>query len=191
MHVTASAGVVAFTNLSHNVATTINLDFNSGVLTGATSGSISINTATVAHLAFATQPDAATVGSVFGIQPSLVTQDAFGNNSISGLANNLNVSLALTSGFGSLLGLTDFDIGLSAGNGTVTFTNLEIDFAGSKQLTASASGLTSCVSSNFTVAPGGQTITFGALSNQIYGVAPFPVSASAQGSQFGAGNQVG
>ena len=179
VHVTASAGVVAFTNLSHNVATTINLDFNSGVLTGATSGSISINPATVAQLAFATQPDAATVGSVFGIQPSLVTQDAFGNNSISGLANNLNVSLALTSGFGSLLGLTDFDIGLSAGNGTVTFTNLEIDFAGSKQLTASASGLTSCVSSNFTVAPGGQTITFGALSNQIYGVAPFPVSASA------------
>ncbi len=179
INITASGGVATYTNLSHNVATTISVDFNSGGLTGVTSSSVLINPAGVAQLAFAMQPGSATVGSIFGTQPALVTQDAFGNNSVSGLASSLNVSLALTSGFGPLLGTTNLDIGVGAGNGTATFANLEIDIAGSKQLTASASGLTSCVSSNFSVALDSQTITFGSLSNQTYGVIPFTISASA------------
>jgi len=45
------------------------------------------------------------------------------------------------------------DIGLGAGNGVASFSNLEIDTAGSKQLTAGATGLTNGVSSSFTVNP--------------------------------------
>jgi fibronectin-binding autotransporter adhesin len=179
VNVTASGGVATFANLSHNVATTLSVDFNSGGLTGATSSSILVSPAAVAALAFATQPGSATVGSIFGIQPALITEDAFGNSSVSGLANSLSVTLALTSGFGALQGTTSLDIGTGAGNGTVAFSNLEIDSAGSKQLTASAGGLASAVSASFSVAQGSQTITFGSLANQIYGVAPFVVSASA------------
>ena len=179
VNITASGGVAAFTNLSHNVATTISVDFNSDVLTSATSSSIFVSPAAVAQLAFATQPGSAAVGSIFGVQPVVVTQDVYGNNSVSGLANSLSVTLALTSGFGALQGATNLDIGVAAGNGTISFIDLEIDSAGSKQLTAGAGGLTSAVSSSFTVAQGSQTITFGSLSNQTYGVAPFAVSAGA------------
>jgi hypothetical protein len=57
---------------------------------------------------------------------------------------------------------------------------LRIDSAGTnKQLTASASGLTSAVSSVFTVVKKDQTITFGALARKTYGDAPFTVSATA------------
>ncbi len=155
---TASGGVATFANLSHNVATTISVDFNSGTLTNTTSIGISISPAAVSKLAFATQPGAATVGLIFGTQPALVTQDVFGNNSVSGLANSLSVSMALTSGSGTLLGTTNLDIGTAAGNGTVAFANLEIDFVGSKQLTASASGLANAVSSSFSVAQGGTSV---------------------------------
>ncbi|MGZ5545183.1 MAG: beta strand repeat-containing protein, partial [Limisphaerales bacterium] len=57
------------------------------------------------------------------------------------------------SGMGPLQGTTTLDIGTANGNGTVSFTNLRIDAAGTgKQLQASASGLTSASSSTFAVA---------------------------------------
>jgi hypothetical protein len=130
-------------------------------------------------LAFSTQPSAAAVGSIFGTQPAVITQDAYGNNSTLALASSVPVSLALSSGTGTLIGTANLDIGSSAGDGTVSFTNLEIDVVGGKQLTASASGLTSALSAAFTVAQGGQIVNFGSLSNQTYGVAPFALNASA------------
>src|SRR6185503_7851031 len=58
----------------------------------------------------------------------------------------------LSAGTGPLLGITTLDIGTNAGNGFVSFTDLEIDAAGTnKQLTATASGLSNAVSSVFTV----------------------------------------
>jgi hypothetical protein len=55
-----------------------------------------------------------------------------------------------------------------------------IDMAGTnKQLTASAPGLNSALSSVFTVAKANQTISFGALPGKTYGNASFPVSATA------------
>src|SRR6266480_3519582 len=91
--IAAVNGVAAFANLAHNVAGSISIDFNSGGLTGATSGGISINPASATRLAFSTQPGAATVGSIIGIQPALVTQDAFGNNSVSGLASSVPATI--------------------------------------------------------------------------------------------------
>jgi len=92
----------------------------------------------------------------------------------------MGVTVALSTGTGPLLGTTTLDIGASAGNGVVSFTDLRIDSAGTdKQLTASASGLSSATSSTFTVAKANQTITFGALAGRTYGDAPFTVGASA------------
>src|SRR5207249_4054230 len=105
--------------------------------------------------AFTTQPGNATAGSVFGTQPVVRSQDAFGNNSAVGLPASLNVNVSLTSGAGALQGATSLDIGAAAGNGTASFTNLRIDAAGANdQLTASASGLVNAVSGVFTINAG-------------------------------------
>jgi hypothetical protein len=149
---TAVAGVVTFTNLSHNVATNITISFTGGSLTGATSDTVAVSPATVSKLVFATQPGSATAGAPFGVQPALKTQDAFGNDSINGLAANLDVTITLSAGTGPLLGTTTLDIGAYTANGFVSFTDLEIDAAGTnKQLTATSSGLTSATSTVFTV----------------------------------------
>jgi hypothetical protein len=61
--VTAVGGVVTFTNLSHNVATNITIQFASG-LTNATSSGIAVNPAAASRLAIQTQPSpAATAGA--------------------------------------------------------------------------------------------------------------------------------
>src|SRR5206468_140554 len=91
----------------------------------------------------------------FGIQPVVKSQDQFGNNSTAGLPASRNVTVTLSAGTGPLTGTTTLDIGTSAGNGTVTFTNLQIDAVGTgKQLTATASGMTNAVSASFGVSAG-------------------------------------
>ena len=100
----------------------------------------------------------ATAGSVFGTQPVVKSQDAFGNNSTLGLGASLNLTVNLTTGSGLLQGTTTPDIGTAAGNGSAVFTDLRIDSTGTnKQLTATASGLTNVVSGTFTVNPGAAT----------------------------------
>jgi len=151
---TASGGIVTFTNLSHNVATNITIQFAASGLTSATSTVVSVSAAVADRLAFTTQPGNATAGAVFGIQPVVQSQDPFGNFSTVGLSNSMNVTLTLTAGTGPLQGTVTLDIGTNTGNGTVSFSNLEIDIAGTnKQLTASAAGLTSGLSAVFTVNP--------------------------------------
>ena len=180
MTATASSGVATFANLSHNVAGTVSLGFTSGSLTSAVSSSVQVNPAAADRLVFTTQPGSATVGAIFGVQPVVVSQDAFGNNSTVGLGAGRNVNMTLSSGVGTLLGTTILGIGTDAGNGTVAFSNLRIDYGGSgKQLTASASGLTSATSSSFSVNTANQTITFGSLTNQTYGASPLTLSATA------------
>ncbi len=135
-----------------NVAETVNLiatDPNSK--TGTRTGLV-INPTTATHLAFTTQPGAAVIGAPFGTQPVVRTRDQFGNTSTVGLGANVNVTVTLTAGTGPLQGTTTLDIGTAAGNGTVTFTDLQIDVPGAdKQLTASATDFTNALSSVFTV----------------------------------------
>jgi len=158
-------GIATFANLSHNVATTITVNFTATGLTGATSSSIVISPATASQLVFATQPNGGRTGSPLATQPVVTTQDAYGNTSGVGLAANLNVSLALTGGSGSLLGTTTLDIGAAAGNGTAAFTGVQCGAAGlNKQITASAAGFTDAVSALFFVggvepATGGEAIS--------------------------------
>src|SRR5437867_5393463 len=157
-------GIATFANLSHNVATTITLNFTASGLTSATSGNIVVSPATATQLSFTTQPNGARTGSPLATQPVVSAQDAYGNTSSVGLPASFNVALALTSGSGSLLGTTTLDIGAAAGNGTATFTNVECSDAGTnKQIIASAAGFADAPSAVFTLdgverATGGQAI---------------------------------
>jgi hypothetical protein len=109
------------------------------------------------QVAFSTEPGGATAGAAFATQPVVRTQDQFGNSSTNGLGATVNVTATLSSGTGPLQGNTVTNIGTGGGKGTVAFTNLRIDVAGSKQLTASASGLNSDISPAFTVNAGAFT----------------------------------
>ena len=148
---TALGGDVSYTNLSFNVANTITIVFSATGLASVTSGPIVVGPGPASRLVFTTQPGAAASGFVFGVQPVVKSQDQFGNNSTVGLPTHTNVTMTLSSGTGPLLGATDQDIGTSAGSGVATYTNLEIDVTGSKQLTASLPGLTNGVSSTFSI----------------------------------------
>src|SRR5438552_3960098 len=140
---------------------------------GSSFGSLSQTAGAIKKLGFATQPGSATAGAIFGVQPVVKTQDQFGNNSTSGLGASLLVTNTLSAGTGPLQGTTSFDIGTSAGNGTVTYTNLRIDAAGNgKQLTAAATGLTSGLSSTFAVSAA-------AAANFVVAGHPSPVTAGA------------
>ena len=150
--VTAASGVATFSNLSHNTATNITIQFSSTGVTNAISSSIAVSAAAATKLAFAVQPGNATAGSIFGVQPSVVTQDDFGNNSTVGLAQNLNVTMSLEAGAGPLQGTLVADIGTDLGNGRINFSDLRLDAAGAnQQLKASANGLINTYSSLFTV----------------------------------------
>jgi hypothetical protein len=172
-------GRAVFANLYHTLATNITVGFSSGILSGTTSVVIAIAPGLVTQLFFASQPAAGTVGTLLSPQTLVCTCDAYGNKSAVGLPASKQVSIWLSAGAGSLLGATSGDIGATSGNGLVSFTNLSVDCAGSKQLSASADGLGSTVSSLFTVAKGNQTITFSSLGNKNYGDPAFHVSAVA------------
>src|SRR5213593_3242684 len=139
---TSALGVASYTDLSHIVTGTISIQFTATNLVSVTSSPIVVGPGPANRLVFTTQPGSASAGYPFGIQPVIKSQDQFGNNSTAGLPASRSVTVTLTAGTGPLLGTTTLDIGTSAGNGTVTFTNLEIDAVGTgKQLTAAASGM--------------------------------------------------
>src|SRR5262249_48613127 len=128
-------GIATFSNLSYNLAETITLNFTASGLTNAISGNVIVSPNTADRLVFTTQPGGASrVGAPLVTQPVLKSQDALGNLSTVGLPANLNVTLALTSGSGSLLGTTAMDIGTAAGNGVVTYSNLECTDAGTNKV---------------------------------------------------------
>jgi hypothetical protein len=164
---TANNGTASFANLSYNTAETITVLFTSGSLTNATSGNIVVSPGAADRLVFTTQPGSTTYGSLLSPQPALKSQDAFGNYSSIGLGASKMVTLTLI-GTGPLTGTASLDIGTSAGNGTVTFTDLQVNAAGAgKQLSAAASGLIGLSSSNFTIAQAVVTASITA-SNKIY-----------------------
>jgi pectate lyase/ribosomal protein L11 len=100
-------------------------------------------------LGFTTQPASAAPGAT--ISPVVVQVQTSGGAAVA--SNAVPVTLTMTSGSGTLSGTLTQN---SDATGKATFTNLSVDLVGVKQLTAAASGigagLTSAVSSNFTIA---------------------------------------
>src|SRR5258708_4677976 len=161
---TVAGGDLAYSDLSVNVASTVSILFTAPGLTSVTSAPIVVSPGSASHLAFTTQPGSAASGSVFGSQPVVRSQDQFGNNSTVGLAAHQIATLTLAAGNGPLLGATNQEFGTSAGNGTATYTNLEIDASGAKQLAATSPGFTNALSGIFSVS--------GAASSQLLVLAP-------------------
>jgi len=146
---TAVGGLVTFTDLRHNVAGTISIQFTSvPSLTPITSSNIVVSPAAPKKLVFVQQPTNDTAGTIITPPITVQLQDTFSNNvSQSGVA----VLMTLSSGTGTLSGTTTQNTNTS---GLATFGNLSINLVGQKVLTASSSGLTSAVSNAFTISPG-------------------------------------
>ena len=106
-----------------------------------------------AKLAFTTQPgSSSTAGAACSTQPVVTLQDTSGTTltNLSGL-----VTLAITSGTGTLGAVLSGTTIVNASGGVATFTGLSIDKAGTGYtLTAASTGLTSATSTAFDVVPG-------------------------------------
>lgn len=147
--VTASAGVATFTNLAHNVATTISLRFTSSPsLTPDTSSSIVVSSSAATKLVFVQQPTNTTAGAAITPAVTVQLQDAFSNNVPQ---SGVNVLMALNSGTGTLSGTTTQ---ATSSTGLATFSNLSINTTGAKVLAATSTGLTGATSSSFTISTG-------------------------------------
>src|SRR5262249_44078621 len=96
-----AGGVITFTNLSHNVATNITIDFAAPGLIGVTSGTVAVNSASAASLAFVQSPTDELAGAVISPAITVRASDSFGNNVAS-----LAVTLNLSTGTGVLSGTT-------------------------------------------------------------------------------------
>ncbi len=146
---TAAGGVATFTNLAHNVATTITVRFTSvPVLTPDTSSSIVVNPSTATKLAFVQQPTNTTAGASISPSVTVQLQDAF-NNSV--LQGGVSIIMSLNSGTGTLSGTTTR---VTSAAGLATFNDLSINTVGAKVLAASSSGLTGATSTSFSVTAG-------------------------------------
>ena len=173
----AVAGVATFTNLRIDTTGAKTLRA-AGTLTGPgavtdDSASFTVDPATVAsQLVYTTQPSGATAGAVFGTQPVVTVEDAFGNTVTTGADSTINVSIAIQTGTGTLQGT----VTQAAVAGVATFTNLRIDSSGAKTLRASGTisgpGAVSVDSSSFAVAAG-------AASQLVYTTQPAGATAGA------------
>src|SRR5437667_10542795 len=75
-NISAIGGLVTFTNLSHTVANTINLNFTSGSLSNAVSGNIVVSPAAFAKLLVLAPGETAAPGTTTGKTGTPTTQTA-------------------------------------------------------------------------------------------------------------------
>jgi hypothetical protein len=140
---TDASGSATFEDVSLTSAGSKQLRAASGSAT-ADSVFFTITNAPAAQLVFTTQPSNAGVSNL--IAPPVVVQlrDAYGTN----VASNATISLTLSSGTGILSGTTSLP---TDATGKSAFTNLSINLAGVKQLTAAKTGLPNVASSSFSI----------------------------------------
>lgn len=137
---TDASGKATFTGLSLNQAGAKQLTAAaSGIgtgLTGTNSASFNITNAFIGSvLVFPAPPANTLAGQTITPAVTVQIQDGAGHNVSS---NNVPVTLALTTGSGTLSGTTTQSTDAS---GKATFNDLNIDLTGTKELTASADGI--------------------------------------------------
>src|SRR5205823_2070494 len=120
----AGNGVGSFSGLEIDTAgTNKQLTATASGMTNAVSSVFSVSPAAASKLTIQTQPSAsATAGVIFGEQPVIRIEDAFGNLRSS---DSLSVTATRSAGNGTLQGTTS----LSAINGVVSFANLSHNVA--------------------------------------------------------------
>ncbi len=143
---TDANGVATFADLNLTAAGPKSLRAAAGGKIAVSAG-FNILAAPPAGLVFVVQPNDTVAGQA--ITPDVTVQlvDRFGNDSP---ASGVTVSLALSSGSGTLDGINTVDTDSS---GLATFNDLSIDLTGSKQLTASADGLSDATSRSLVILP--------------------------------------
>jgi hypothetical protein len=120
----------------------------SGGKTGTASVTIVARAAN--KLAFTTQPSTSNImTTVFGTQPMVTVEDA-GGNVVN--TSNAGVTLSITAGKGANGAVLSGTAMVAAVNGVVSFSGLSINLAGTGYtLTATSTGLTNAVSTNFDI----------------------------------------
>lgn len=116
-------------------------------LTG-TSGSITTIAGPAKKVVFVQQPSDATAGATISPAVTVQLQDVNGNNVA---AAGVDITISLSSGTGELNGTI---LQTTNASGLATFNDLNINIAGTKNLTASSDGLNSAVSNAFTISAG-------------------------------------
>jgi hypothetical protein len=148
--VAVSAGVAAFAGCSIDLSGTYTLHAVDGLLSPATSNSLSITAAGATKLVFTTSPNASTGGVASTTQPVVTVEDVAGNTVTSDASG---VTLTITTPNGALLSCTNITP-LPAVNGVATFTGCKIDLAGTYTLHAADGTLTTATSSSFAITVG-------------------------------------
>jgi hypothetical protein len=151
--VAASGGVATFSDLTvDKLGTGYTLQASAGTLTAATSAAFNILPGPAAKLAFTVQPGTPLVAGSTLTTITVTAQDLGGNTS-SGFTNNILV--AITAGSGTAGATLSGTTTASATAGVATFSTLSVDKSGTGYtLSASSSGLTTGISTTFTVAAG-------------------------------------
>jgi len=144
---TSAAGLAAFSGLSINLSGSKTLSASAPGLISATSSAFTITAGAATQLAFVQQPTNTAAGAAISPAVTVQLKDVQGNLIRTA---GVSVSIVLSSGTGVLTGTVPQ---LTDAAGLATFSNLSINLAGPKVLTASAAGLTSAVSTSFTVIP--------------------------------------
>ncbi len=145
-------GVVRFKDLSIDKAESgYTLSATSGNLAPAVSAPFSVAPGPAAMVSFTRQPQGATAGSPFAVQPVVAVEDSQGN-----IVPNFTgpVTLVVMYGRAALSGTAT----VKAVNGVATFTGVSMNKAGSKYaLLATGDGLVPDTSSLFEIVPGPAT----------------------------------
>ena len=141
--VNAVGGLITFPAIDIDEAGVFTLDIDVSGVTGDSSGSFTISPAAAAGINFVQEPTNATAGANFTPTVTAEIVDAFGNR----INSSANVTLAIASGTGSLDGTAT----VAASNGLATFSNMNIDEAGSFTLSAASAGLTTDTSASFAI----------------------------------------
>jgi hypothetical protein len=141
---------VPFTEGSHALTATYNgsVDFSGSPSTGVTQ---TVN-ALATKLAFSIQPGNGVSTTSLSTQPSVVVQDS-GGSTVTTVTSP--VTIAITNPSGAVLTCTANP--KSAVSGVASYAGCSVDKAGTYTLTASSPGLTSAVSTTFTVTAGAAT----------------------------------
>ncbi|HEY6110523.1 MAG TPA: hypothetical protein VIV56_16595, partial [Gemmatimonadales bacterium] len=149
----ANNGVATFSNLSIDKAGTgYTLRATASGLTTATSAAFSISTGGATQLAFTTQPVNTVAGAT--IPTVKVTVWDGSGNTVTGYSGSVTMAIGTDAGNGTLSGT----LVVAVSQGVATFSNLSINHTGvGYTLKASATGLTTAISTPFNITAGQAT----------------------------------
>lgn len=145
---TNASGLATFTDISINKTGTKNLSAQSGSLIPAVSDAFLISAGTPVAIAFLQQPPANTTAGAT-ITPAITVQlrDSYDNTVPTA---GETITLTITTGVGPLNGTTSI---ITDASGTATFSDLNIQKSGTKQITATRTLFTPVLSNTFNINP--------------------------------------